>query len=78
MATPTWGQPEMLAELRRTVTGPGAPPELATLFKVLSDRRKEGFADDARAVGEWSVIQDRVAGFKLRCDARLPAGTSRG
>ncbi len=78
MATPTWGQPVMLVELRKTVTSPGAPPELSNLFKVLSDLRKERFAEDARAVGEWSVIADLAGGFKLRCDAPMPSGKSHG
>ena len=76
MATPTWGQPEILANLRNMVAGPGAPPELATLFVVLSERRKGLFADDPRAVGEWSVIPDKAEVFRLRCDARMPAGKS--
>lgn len=72
MATPIWGQPDILAEVRRTIAGPGAPPELRIMFKLLSDRRLELFGTDYRAVGEWSVIADKGTGFKLRCDARMP------
>ncbi len=38
---------------------------------VLTQRRRQRFAEDPRAVGEWSLTSDGADGFRFRCDARL-------
>lgn len=71
-ALPRWGQPRFLADLQRSLQA-CTPPDGAKVeaFRVLSQRRSEHFATDARAVGEWSV-ETRAGRWHLRCDARAP------
>ena len=71
MAMPRWGQPRFLADLHRRLLDPQIPVPMVEAFKVLSQRRAERFASDARAVGEWSVVQ-HSGQWRLRCDARAP------
>lgn len=78
MAHPTWGRPEVLAELRANMANHHAqgelPDEALQALEVLSLRRQQPpFADDPRAVGDWEVrILDKTQ-WNLRCDARLPS-----
>ena len=71
MAMPRWGQPRFLADLRRRMLEPQTPAPFVEAFHALSKRRAERFASDARAVGEWSVLQ-HSGQWRLRCDARVP------
>lgn len=71
-AMPRWGQPRFLADLQRTVQDSAtADTAMTESFRLLSRRRAEHFATDARAVGEWRVEQ-RAGRWHLRCDARAP------
>jgi hypothetical protein len=67
MAMPRWGQPRFLADLQTRAEDPQMPVQFAKAFELLSQR----FASDARAVGEWSVVQ-QSGQWRLRCDARAP------
>lgn len=71
MAMPRWGKPRFLADLHKRTEDPQMPAQFAQAFELLSQQRAQRFASDARAVGEWSVVQ--VSGqWRLRCDARAP------
>jgi hypothetical protein len=75
MAMPRWGQPRFLADLHKRLQDPQMPAPMVEAFKELSQRRLEQFGTDARAVGEWSIVQ--VSGqWRLRCDARAPGAAS--
>ena len=71
MAMPCRGQPACLADLHQRLRDPQMPAPMVQAFRELSQRRAERFASDARAVGEWSIVQ-QSAQWRLRCDA---AGT---
>ncbi len=71
MAMPRWGKPRFLADLQKRAEDPRMPVQFAQAFDLLSQRRAERFASDARAVGEWSVVQ-HSGQWRLRCDARAP------
>ena len=71
MAMPRWGKPRFLADLQKRAEDPQIPVQFAQAFELLSQRRAERFASDARAVGEWSVAQ-QSGQWRLRCDARAP------
>ena len=71
MAMPRWGKPRFLADLHQRLLDPQTPAPFAQAFELLSQRRAERFASDARAVGEWSVVQ-QSGQWRLRCDARVP------
>ena len=71
MAMPRWGQPRFLADLQKRAQDPQMPAPFAQAFELLSQRRAQRFANDARAVGEWSVVQ-HSGQWRLRCDARVP------
>ncbi|MEO8836195.1 MAG: hypothetical protein ABI364_05610 [Caldimonas sp.] len=72
MAMPRWGQPRFLTDLYQRMRDPQMPSEMVEALRTLSQRRLERFANDARAVGEWSVLME-VDHWRLRCDARAPA-----
>lgn len=71
MAMPRWGQPSWLADLHQRLQDPQMPAPMVQAFRELSQRRAERFASDARAVGEWSIVQ-QSGQWRLRCDARAP------
>jgi hypothetical protein len=71
MATPRWGQPRFLADLQERMRDPQMPPEMVEAMRTLSQRRLERFANDGRAVGEWSLVME-AGQWRLRCDARAP------
>lgn len=71
MAMPRWGQPRFLAELHQRLQDAQMPAPMVEAVKALSHRRLEQFATDARAVGEWSIVQESGQ-WRLRCDARAP------
>lgn len=71
MATPRWGQPRFLADLQERMRDPQMPPEMVEAMRTLSQRRLERFANDGRAVGEWSLVMEADQ-WRLRCDARAP------
>jgi|GEM_PF-4366186 len=71
MAMPRWGQPRFLADLHERMRDPRMPPEMVDAMRTLSQRRLELFANDGRAVGEWSVVME-VGEWRMRCDARVP------
>jgi hypothetical protein len=70
-AMPRWGQPQFLADLHERMRDPQMPPEMVEAMRTLSQRRLERFANDGRAVGEWSLVMD-AGEWRLRCDARVP------
>lgn len=72
MAMPVWGQPQLLEELGKLLLTPGAARELIDTCAELAERRKQHFADDPRAVGEWKVEFDHARRVRLHCDARIP------
>lgn len=63
------GQPQILADLNERMRDPQMPPEMVQAFGTLSQRRLEQFANDARAVGQWSLVMEADQ-WRLRCDAR--------
>ena len=75
MAMPRWGQPRFLADLQRRLLDPQIPAPFVQAFELLSQRRADRFASDARAVGEWSVVR-HSGQWRLRCDARAPDGAT--
>jgi hypothetical protein len=75
MAMPRWGQPRFLADLHKRLQDPQMPAPMVEAFKELSQRRLEQFGTDARAVGEWSIVQESGQ-WRLRCDARAPGAAS--
>jgi hypothetical protein len=68
MAMPVWGKPQ----LRDLLRAPGTAPEMVQTCRELAARRKQHFADDPRAVGEWQVAFDHAGRVRLPCDARVP------
>ena len=77
LAMPVWGQPEILARTRAGLTRDSdaspAPREILQAFEILSAQRARApFADDPRAIGNWSVRMIDAVHCKLHCDARLP------
>jgi hypothetical protein len=72
LAMPRWGQPKALADLHERMSDPQMPPGMVDAIRVLSQRRLEQFANDGRAVGEWSLVME-AGRWRLRCDARAPA-----
>jgi len=70
-AMPRWGQPQFLADLHERMRDPQMPREMVEAMRTLSQRRLERFANDGRAVGEWSLVMD-AGEWRLRCDARVP------
>lgn len=70
-AMPRWGQPRELAHLQRRLQSTAANAAQVEAFRLLSQRRADHFATDARAVGEWSV-ETRDGRWQLKCDARTP------
>jgi hypothetical protein len=54
-ATPRWGRPEFLDQLRRTAYSPEAPRQLAEAFETLSERWRTQFSDYQFAVGERHI-----------------------
>jgi hypothetical protein len=71
MAMPRWGKPRFLADLHQRLLDPRTPAQFAQAFELLSQRREQRFASDARGVGEWSVAKE-AGQWRLRCDARVP------
>lgn len=47
------------------------------MFEVLSDRRKQLFANDHRVVGEWSMILGRGVQAAMRCTDAARQGVGR-
>lgn len=74
MALPLWGAPEHVVRLSEILFGSSAPEGMRGVLEALYDRRRERFADDPRAIGEWDIIRDDTGGYRVRCDARLPRG----
>ena len=72
MAMPVWGKPQLLEELGKLLLSPGAAAQLIHTCNELTARRKQHFADDPRAVGEWNVEFDHAGRVRLHCDARIP------
>ncbi len=72
MAMPVWNAPQHLADLEALLSTPGIAPQMIEAYRGLSARRREHFADDPRAVGEWSVAIAANGEARLRCDARVP------
>ena len=75
MALPRWGQPRFLADLHKRLQDPQMPAPMVEALKELLQRRLEQFGTDARAVGEWSIVQESGQ-WRLRCDARTPGAAS--
>ncbi|HEY2926003.1 hypothetical protein [Piscinibacter sp.] len=71
MSMPRWGQPRFLTDLNERMHDPQIPPEMVDAMRTLSQRRLERFANDGRAVGEWSLVTE-AGEWRLRCDARVP------
>ena len=72
LAMPVWGKPQLLEQLGELLQTAGSAPQLTDTCAQLAARRQERFADDPRAVGEWSVAIDRQGRVRLHCDARVP------
>lgn len=64
---------DYLAEARAALRAGGVSP---APFDALVARRRQLFADDPRAVGEWEVRREPDGGFRLRASAHLPMGYS--
>ena len=71
-------QPGPQVSVSKPVDGAGRPDaanfNTATMrawLDVLTQRRRQRFAEDPRAVGEWSLTSDGTDGFRFRCDVRL-------
>jgi hypothetical protein len=73
MAMPAWNAPQFLAQLEASLATPSLDPTYLGVYRALAARRRELFADDPRAVGEWDVGFDAHGRLRLRCDARLPS-----
>jgi hypothetical protein len=73
MAEAPWNAPSHLEGLKQTASQ-GGPPFLLDTLNTLTRRRKELFAGDPRAVGNWEFINDASGEPRFRCDARLPPG----
>lgn len=78
LAMPCWGQPSTLEQLKDSIYNGTELYQLKEGFEVLTRRRMEKFADDARAVGEWDFVPNRQGGYNFRCDARVPPGFEMG
>ena len=73
-AMSVWGQPQFLAQLLDQLRSSQAPPEFVNAYDELTRRRHEQFANDARAVGTWTVAVKRGK-LRLHCDAHAaPVG----
>lgn len=72
LAMPIWGEPHHLDNVKKQLSGPDVPPWTDEVVAALTQRRRERFKDDPRAVGEWT-IRPAPDGIVFRCDARLPA-----
>ncbi len=72
-AMPVWGKPEHLDRLHRLLHTPGTPKEMINAVRALTARRRQHFAEDPRAVGEWSIAIDSGGGIRVHCDAHAPA-----
>lgn len=77
MAMPLWNHPEHLHELARVLNREITPREMFPILDQLAKRRFEKFADDPRVVGKWELVTDDRYGYRLICDARLPANVMR-
>ena len=72
-AMPAWGHPESLQNLRELANDESNPELLRYAFGILTLRRVERFAHDARAVGDWAVSLNPDDGeLKFGCQAVLP------
>ena len=72
MAMPVWGKPELLERLNELLAGPNTAPEMIRACTQLSRRRLEQFANDPRAVAEWSLVSEGPDQLRFRCDGRVP------
>ena len=72
MAMPVWGKPQLLEQLGDLLRIPGTAPELIETHLELTARRRQHFADDPRAVGEWNVAFDHRGRVRLHCEAHIP------
>jgi hypothetical protein len=72
MAMPMWNAPHFLAHLEALLNTPDAEPGMLRAYDALAARRRERFANDPRAVGEWNVGFDANGRLRLHCDARVP------
>ena len=70
MEHPAWGDKGAIATARERVRAPHYPPEVATLFDAMLERRASEYATDLRLVDEWDVASDGAGGFSLHCGAR--------
>lgn len=71
LATPEWGQPEHLNELRSLISLSASPQILAS-FEALRSAKLTRFADDTRVICEWQVVADEQGRTRFDCSARLP------
>lgn len=71
MAMPVWGRPQLLQQLGELLQAPGTAPQLIDTCAQLAARRQEHFAQDPRAVGEWSVAIEQRGRVRLHCEARV-------
>lgn len=71
MAMPVWGKPQLLQQLGELLQAPGTAPQLIDTCAQLAARRQEHFAQDPRAVGEWSVTIEQPGRVRLHCEARV-------
>ncbi len=62
-----------LEEARAALREGGVP---SAPFDTLVARRRELFAEDPRAVGEWEIQRETDGGFRLRASAHLPKGSA--
>jgi hypothetical protein len=69
---------EELARVRQRLFDEGAPAIFLAAINALEARRDSDYGDDPRCVGEWALLPDGAAGYKFRCDARLPGGSGSG
>ena len=74
LAMPCWHKPETLEALEAIMRASATPWEARRAYEQLTVRRRERFAGDARAVGEWALVPNHDGGFNFRCDARTPLG----
>jgi hypothetical protein len=72
LALPAWGSPQSLAQLEELVRASGTAPEMMQMYRELGERRRQHFANDPRAVGEWSLTVDQHGQVRFKCDARVP------
>jgi hypothetical protein len=74
LAMPCWRQPDILEALEAIMRASATPREVRQAYEQLAARRRERFAGDARAVGEWGLVPNHEGGYSFRCDARKPPG----